>query len=365
MTDHSGTLIDLSISSQFQWALAIAVFWAVVIEVSTPPVVRWVLKQPWWPRAAPVQKKLVVNFGYPEGTTDLFPEGLTNAQLAELYGVVWIYVGTHFVCFLPMLPVLFLGWEEAGAVWRTGFVLGAIGDVGFDIYDWVKTTWKTWAPHNFMRVTGQAPGPMPFWVIMCLMHHPLAMTLVIPMNLHYAWLPAYHKIAVALLGAAAICFGLGQYKLTLDITSRSGFAAFKMIVISSGLVIIYTRAITWAVEVRSALDTFAELGDDTFYRAGAVAAGLMSLFNLAIINDGVSAMAKYALKPLPVTAEAQEEIVEEQANSPALGAVSPSLGRGMSRTFSRFKALEPKQKWKAAGQTTMAGLKMAKLKKAE
>ena len=71
--------------------------------------------------------QLLVNFGYPEGTTDLFPEGLTNAQLAELYGVVWIYVGTHFVCFLPMLPVLFLGWEEAGVVWRTGFVLGAIG----------------------------------------------------------------------------------------------------------------------------------------------------------------------------------------------------------------------------------------------
>jgi len=250
MATHSGTLIDLDLSAQVFWAMLFAAFWAVVIEVSTPPTVKWVKAQPWWPSAAPVQKKLVVNFGYPEGTSPIFPVGLTNDMLAELYGVVWIYVGTHFVCFLPMLPVLFLGWEEAGAVWRTGFVLGALGDVGFDIYDLLKTTWKTWAPNHFVRLTGQCPGPMPFWIIMCLMHHPLAMAMVIPMNLHYAWLPAYHKICVALLGAAAICFGLGQYKLTLDVTSRSGFTKFKLIVTFAFVVIVYTRAVTWSVEVR-------------------------------------------------------------------------------------------------------------------
>ena len=154
----SGTLIDLSIASQLKYALALAVLWTVVIEALTPPVVRWVKTRDWWERAKPIQKKLMVNFGYPDGKTALFPEGLTGEHLAELYGVVWIYVATHAVCCVAMLPVLFLGWEESGAVGRTAFVLGALGDVGFDIYDWIKITWKTWLPSHFVRTTGQCPG---------------------------------------------------------------------------------------------------------------------------------------------------------------------------------------------------------------
>ena len=145
----SGTLIDASFASQLQWALLFAVVQAVVIELSTPAAVRWVSRQKWWPAAMLIQKKLMAN-SFTEGA--IFPEGLTPYHLAESYCTIWVYVGSHAVCALPMLPVVLLGWEESGAEGRTAFVLGALGDVGFTIYDAVKLTWRAWLPHHYVRV---------------------------------------------------------------------------------------------------------------------------------------------------------------------------------------------------------------------
>ena len=88
-----------------------------------------------------IQKKLMAN-SFPEGANVIFPEGLTPYHIAESYCTVWVYVGSHAVCALPMLPVVLLGWEESGAEGRTAFVLGALGDVGFTIYDALKLTWR-------------------------------------------------------------------------------------------------------------------------------------------------------------------------------------------------------------------------------
>ena len=41
-------------------------------------------------------------------------------------------------------------------------------------------------------------------VVMCLLHHPLALSLVMPMNVYYPWLPAYHRLGLGL------GLGLGQ-----------------------------------------------------------------------------------------------------------------------------------------------------------
>ena len=81
-----------------------------------------------------IQKKLMAN-SFTEGANAIFPEGLTPYHIAESYCTIWVYVGSHAVCALPMLPVVLLGWEESGAEGRTAFVLGALGDVGFAAVD--------------------------------------------------------------------------------------------------------------------------------------------------------------------------------------------------------------------------------------
>ena len=47
------------------------------------------------------------------------------------------------------------------------------------------------------------------------------------------------------------------------------------------------------------LSHFADAGDTSYYRGGLGAAGLMTLFNLAILNDAVVTFVKWIPKPLP------------------------------------------------------------------
>ena len=44
---------------------------------------------------------------------------------------------------------------------------------------------------------------------MCLLHHPLALSLVMPMNVYYPWLPAYHRLGLGLMLGLGLGLGLG------------------------------------------------------------------------------------------------------------------------------------------------------------
>jgi len=292
--------INTDITTQALWALAFAAFWTVTIEAAVKFFKPRVAACSWWPAAVPVQRKLLENFGFSDKPLPpFFPEGLDADFCCEGYCYVLVFVVSHTLCALPMVPCVFLGWDECGAVGRTAFVLGVLGDVGFDIYDWAKTTFRVWAPHTFVRLTGQRPYPTPYWVIMCVLHHPLALALAMPMNAHYVHLPAYHRIAFALLAAAAVCFGVGQWKMSLDISTRAGFHKFRAAVIVSFLTIGYTRVYTWGTEGLAALAHFSAAGDTTFHRAGLLGFVMMSIFNVALLNDASAALLKYALKAAP------------------------------------------------------------------
>ena len=91
----------------------------------------------------------------------------------------------------------------------------------------------------------------------------------------------------SLLFAAAVCFSLNSYKMTLDVTKRTPFLAFKAILVVQVGTIVYTRVILWFPTCARMLAHFADAGDTMYYRGGLGAAGLMTLFNLAILNDAV------------------------------------------------------------------------------
>ena len=103
----------------------------------------------------------------------------------------------------------------------------------------------------------------------------------------------------SLLFAAAVCFSLNSYKMTLDVTKRTPFLAFKAILVVQVGTIVYTRVILWFPTCARMLSHFADAGDTSYYRGGLGAAGLMTLFNLAILNDAVVTFVKWIPKPLP------------------------------------------------------------------
>lgn len=102
-----------------------------------------------------------------------------------------------------MLPVLLSGWDEASDTVKSLFIMGTLSDVGFDIYDAVKSTIRTFTKHS-------DPLPIDWWIIIVAMHHTLALSLAFPMNLNYVHRWEYHQTAFSLLMAAAVCYGLGE-----------------------------------------------------------------------------------------------------------------------------------------------------------
>jgi hypothetical protein len=78
---------------------------------------------------------------------------------------------------------------------------------------------------------------------------------------------------------------------------------------------------------------FADAGDAAFYRGGLLCAGLMTLFNLALLNDAVVTFVKWMPKPLPAptTRGATHELIRELSRSSSLGSALSLSGSGRDR----------------------------------
>ena len=145
----------------------------------------------------------------------------------------------------------------------------------------------------------------------------------------YIELADYRTTCFSLLFAAAVCFSLNSYKMTLDVTKRTPFLAFKAILVVQVGTIVYTRVILWFPTCARMLAHFADAGDTMYYRGGLCAAGLMTLFNLAILNDAVVTFAKWIPKPLPepTTRADNQKLFRELSRSSSLGSALSLSGR--------------------------------------
>lgn len=334
LADYLGT-----VGGNIVLVLPLTVITALVCEKLNAAVIRYVEKRPWWPRARPLQKALCMNFGFPA-------EACTPPVLVEAFAFVVVFCGHHFLMGFMMLPVVCWGWSEAGTTFQLLLMMAALGDVALDLYDWIKKFLLTFFPNAFKSLGG--PCPLPAFIVMCCLHHPLAMTLVIPMNARYAHLPAYHKIAASLLLAAGICFLTGQYKFTLDMRNRGNFVQYKVIVVLQLATIWFTRGIVWFTQLYAALTYFYNQGDKSFFIGGCIGGGLMSLFNLIMIMDCSTAAIKWLPRPLPQDDEQHDELQDDVVKrlSSTVAPMSSLIVKKKMRTL--VKVAVAAQKFKAS-----------------
>lgn len=300
----------------------------------------WIKGKDWWPRAETLQKALCMNFGYA-------PEECTEPAMRDSFSFVLVFCGHHFLCGFLTLPVLCFGWDEAGNIGQTMFLLGGVMDVALDIYDILKKSLQLFLPNVAAKyVIGTCP--VAFYVVLCCLHHPLAIALVVPMNLVYPQLRAYHYIISSLLFAAGICFLSGQYKFTLDVTKRNDFYKFKAVVLLQLVTLVFTRGYVWYYySWFVVLPYFYSRGDMPFFYGGVGASVLMSLFNLAMLNDSIQAAIKWLPRGPPESEEEQselrEDIVLEAAHS-----IDPLHAKLQSEKMIRahFNAAIAATKWK-------------------
>jgi len=320
--------------------LSLAAVTGAVCELINIRVMKVVEKMPWWPSAQPLQKGLMMNFGFAEDTC-------TPEMMLEGFSFVLLICGHHFLMGMAMVPVVVRGWSGAGPTGQLLFLMAALGDVSFDVYDTIKKFLLTFFPSTFKS---WGTCPLPFFIIMCLLHHPLAMLLVIPMNMKYSYMPEYHKIACSLLLAAGICFLSGQYKFTLDVKSKREFLQYKAIVLVQFVTIWYTRCLVWFPQLYYALSYFRAQGDTHFLVGGCVAGGLMSLFNVIMLLDSTTAALKWLPRPLPDTEETREELqadlIRQQGDLVAPGAPAV-LGKAAKTMRTTVKVAVAAQRFKA------------------
>ena len=208
-----------------------AVLFAGFCEIAGARCAAWTLKQPWWQRAKDVQRHMLYNFGFPKEPTEAFPEATSDAIVLEGWSNIIAHVAAHFICGGLMLPVILAGdWSTATPRARELFVLGSLGDVGFDCYHGLKIVCAVYAGQPMLERLGWERVP-PIMVPLTILHHSLAIAMVIPMNANYIELADYRMICFSLLFAAALCFSLNSYKMTLDVTQRGQFVAFKAILV--------------------------------------------------------------------------------------------------------------------------------------
>ena len=106
------------------------------------------------------------------------------------------------------------------------FVWGSLAAASWDLYDFLNSSCRVFLPNVLM----EGAHPLKYWIILPCMHHLVTIVTVLPLNLYMLRDPSYHNVACSLLLAAGVCYGLGQWKYTLDLTSPGGLLRVKAIV---------------------------------------------------------------------------------------------------------------------------------------
>jgi len=275
-----------------------AVVTAAVMESLNERMIKYVWAQPWVRRMIPLQRQMAVNFGYPAAD-------LNDEACVSIFSYIVVVCGNHFLNSLLIAPVFVLGWEGAGPTGQFLLVAGVLGDVAYDVYDWIKTFGRTFF-HEHVKSWGMKI-PLQYFIVLGCLHHPLAMAMATPLVLYHPDLRELHVIALALLCAAGICFLTGSYKFTLDTKTRSGALQYKAIVLLQLVTIYFTRGFVWFSQMYSALCKFHAQGDKSFFVGGLVAGFLMSVFNVLMLADAAQAAIKWLPRPLPKAEEAPKQ----------------------------------------------------------
>eukprot|EP00416_Gambierdiscus_australes_P025251 CAMPEP_0171057008 /NCGR_PEP_ID=MMETSP0766_2-20121228/1508_1 /TAXON_ID=439317 /ORGANISM="Gambierdiscus australes, Strain CAWD 149" /LENGTH=233 /DNA_ID=CAMNT_0011512049 /DNA_START=251 /DNA_END=952 /DNA_ORIENTATION=+ len=229
----------------------------------------------------------MANFGAPK-------DKVTERHAAWVF--VWIITMcvAHMFSALLMAPVVAFGWLGLGATGQTLFILGTLSEVGFDIHDWLRLFMLVFFPAS-MGFPGE-PLPLKIFILLGVCHHSTVLSLVVPMNMKYAHLPAYHHIAFSLLLSAGVCFLAGHYKLTLDITTPRGLRVGKAVVALQFVANYVSRLFIFFPAAYSVLATFRRNEDLSYFYGGLVGVIGLGLYNIVVAVDATSAASKWLVK---------------------------------------------------------------------
>ena len=280
--------MDLPYGSQLQWALALAVAWDIALRLVDQGLGAYLTGKPWLPHTLQNGRRMAYGFGFPQRPGPGFPEGVSHGLALEMYLWLCHVVVCDGVSGALTLPAALAGWAACGVWGRRAFVVGTLLHLGSALRDFVRITLATFMPHAF----GLSRLPLTLWVIMCVLHHPTSLALVIPTNLRYLHHPIYHQVCAGLLFGSSLVTTAGVIRLTLDTTRPRERLAYNAMVLFQALLVVAIRLVHWVPAYGSGMWIAAQDREWGFVCGGLLFGGLLSLFNAIIVWDNVGNAAK-------------------------------------------------------------------------
>jgi len=306
------TILDFLLQPQGMvlFVASSAMVTGIVFESILKFLTRWVATRDWWPRARPLQKALMKNFGMSEAACSDF-------ALRQSYSYFIVLCTHHLICGLMVVPVVAYGWAGSRSAGQACFVVAALMVVSVDIYDWLRMFVNTFLFDSVGQKLfgGVEKSPLQMFIVLGVLHHTPTLMTVCLWVVYYPDLASFHIVVMALLLAAGICFTAGSYKLTLDLTKVSEWYQFKFIVALQTVTVLYCRGYVWFLHIYRVLSQFWVDGNMALFWGGCAATALMSLFNVTRILDAVWGAAKWLPRgmrdraagvPLPARADHSE-----------------------------------------------------------
>lgn len=280
-------------------AVAHALLWALMIRVVLPPLfIRYIRgmaqKTQFLKRFRSFCK---ANYFYDLGNDE--QDQIEFA--AEFQGIILQHGVSGFLALPSALGFgAYLPVGVASAMARQG----GLCEVGWEVQDTLARLLQL----VFGGQRGRAKNP-PVLLIFLVLHHSCALSLVLPLNVHYPDDTDYHEGIMLLQIAAFFAFSAQMFSWTLDIKTQKGLSQMKIAVFLSWATIMWSRALRYAFVWYKLFGKFmAE--EDPFLRNMAVAPIIgMSLVNIPIVLDNTRKLWKFSKMSLKAEDQASDSSI--------------------------------------------------------
>lgn len=285
---------NADLPTQLALAAVWAVFWYLAIDAAGAHVIKpFIARQPWKERwTEQFRRYLNKNFS---------ATFRSDADFIDWAGPFCAAIGQHGLGGALAAPAaLGFGGPVAAAMARHG----ALCEAGWELEDTIQRLWQV----GFGGDKGRAKNP-PMLFFFFLVHHALGLSMVIPMNIFYGALPAYHQMVFLLQFAAFVAFTAQGYGWTLDVATAAGLWRMRAVSIIVAAVVVWTRLFRFVALARGLLGELYEDGSTIMASAAWPALCGMGLFNALITKDAVLKVIKFARASLPKEQQQQQRLL--------------------------------------------------------
>lgn len=208
---------------------------------------------------------------------------MSEEQLWRLFCELFVIGIQHLSGGLLILPALLRIGDPA--VTQKLAMVGALSEVSYDLWDSVRAVYRHYVTHSL-------PGGRRA-LIFVLLHHQMAIALVLPMNSRYSSNRLYLHMVFNLMGAGGFALFVSHAGQMLNLATRRDLLVMRALATAQFGIMAYTRVLAYVPLAVCLLYTVAQDGAWALFGVGLVALGTMAFFNAILLPSGYRRMMKF------------------------------------------------------------------------